>query len=132
MSDTNSHPTTEGHGPPDHGVEAHDDHDHHDIASHLKTYIGVFIALLVGTIITVSMYYVHFESMALTITVALFIASIKSFLVAAYFMHLISEKKAIYGILILSTIFFVALGGLTLWGMHDPPTGTEMKSIYVP
>ena len=34
-----------------------------------------------------------------TIAVALFIASIKSFLVAGYFMHLLSEKKTIYLIL---------------------------------
>lgn len=127
MSENHSHGPAAGH-------EAHGTggHDHDDIASHLKTYIGVFIALLVGTVITVSMYYVHFDSMALTIAIALFIASIKSFLVAAYFMHLISEKKAIYGILIVSAIFFVALGGLTLWGMHDPPTGTQNKSLYVP
>ncbi len=127
MSDNHSHGPTGGSA-----TAGHDDHDHHDIASHIKTYIGVFIALLVGTVITVSMYYVHFDSMALTIAIALFIASIKSFLVAAYFMHLISEKKAIYGILIISAIFFVALGGLTLWGMHDWPTGAEGKAMYVP
>ena len=115
-----------------HGAGGHDDHDHQDIAAHLKTYVAVFVALLVGTILTVAMYYVHFDSMALTIAVALFIASIKSFLVAAYFMHLIDEKKAIYGILVISAIFFVALGGLTLWGMHDSPAGTESKAMYVP
>lgn len=127
MSDNHSHGSSGAHG-----AAGHDGHDDHDVAAHLKTYIGVFIALLVGTVITVAMYYVHFDSMALTIAVALFIASIKSFLVAAYFMHLISEKKAIYGILIISLIFFVALGGLTLWGMHDPPAGSEMKAMYVP
>ena len=117
-------------GPDAHG---HDSQDHdHDIAAHVRTYIGVFIALLIGTVITVAMYYVHFESMALTIAVALFIASIKSFLVAGYFMHLFSEKKMIYGLLIIAAIFFVALGGLTLWGMHDWPTGSEGKAMYVP
>lgn len=115
---------------PGHETGGHDDHG--DIASHLRTYIGVFLALLVGTVITVAMYYVHFDSMALTIAIALFIASIKSFLVAGYFMHLISEKKTIYGILAVAVIFFVALGGLTLWGMHDWPTGSEGKAMYVP
>lgn len=125
MSDNHSHGHSDAHA-----AAGHD--DHHDIAAHLKTYIGVFIALLVGTVITVAMYYVHFDSMALTIAVALFIASIKSFLVAAYFMHLISEKKAIYGILVISAIFFVALGGLTLWGMNDKPAGSQDKAMYVP
>jgi len=127
MSDNHSHGN-----PAADAAAGHEGHDDHDIAAHIKTYIGVFIALLVGTVITVAMYYVHFESMALTVAVALFIASIKSFLVAAYFMHLIAEKKAIYGILVVSAIFFVALGGLTLWGMHDAPAGSEMKAMYVP
>ena len=29
----------------------------HDISKHVKVYVGVFIALLLGTILTVSMYY---------------------------------------------------------------------------
>ena len=66
MSDHSSH------------APAHSDgHDHHDIAAHVRTYLVVFGALLVGTVITVGMYYVHFESMAVTIAIALFIASIK-------------------------------------------------------
>ncbi len=114
------------------GHESHGDHDDHDVASHLKTYIAVFAALLVGTVVTVSMYYVHFESMALTIAIALFIASIKSFLVAGYFMHLLSEKKMIYSIMAVTVVFFFALGGLTIWGTHDLPTGSESKALYVP
>ena len=73
MSDNHSHAPSAAHDA--HGSGGH---DHDDIASHIKTYVGVFIALLVGTVITVSMYYVHFQSMALTIAVALFIASIKA------------------------------------------------------
>ena len=105
-------------------------HDDHDVASHIKTYVGVFIALLVGTIVTVSLYYVHFESMAVTITIALFIASIKAFLVAGYFMHLLTEKKMIYSVLAVTMVFFFALGALTLWGSSDMPRDTEMKALY--
>ena len=89
-------------------------------------------ALLVGTVLTVAMYYVDFSSMALTVAVALFIASIKAFLVAGYFMHLLSEKKLVYGVLVISAIFFVALMGLTLWGSRDLPRNSETKTLYVP
>lgn len=108
-----------------------DDHDH-DIASHVHTYLVIFGALLVGTILTVAMYYVDFSSMALTVAVALFIASIKAFLVAGYFMHLLSEKKLVYGVLVMAAIFFVALMGLTLWGSGDLPKNSKAKTLYVP
>ena len=110
---------------------AGDDHDH-DIAAHVRTYLIIFGALLVGTVLTVAMYYVDFSSMALTVAVALFIATIKAFLVAGYFMHLLSEKKLVYGVLILSAIFFASLMGLTLWGSGDLPRNSETKTLYVP
>jgi cytochrome c oxidase subunit IV len=125
-----SHSTNSSHAAPNHGSGGHDDHG--DIASHVKTYIAVFLALLLGTVITVGMYYVHFDSMAVTVAVALFIASIKAFLVAGYFMHLLSEKKMIYSVLAITVVFFFALGGLTIWGSHDLPRDSEMKAMYVP
>lgn len=109
-----------------------DSHDHHDMAAHIRTYMLVFGALLVGTLITVGMYFVHFESMAVTIAVALFIASIKAFLVAGYFMHLLSEKKMIYSMLGITVVFFFALGALTIWSSNDMPKNTQMKTLYVP
>ena len=82
----------------------------------------VFVCLLVGTVLTVGAYYLHLPSVALTISVALFIASVKAFLVAGYFMHLISEKKMIYGILASTGFFFTGLMFITIWAMHDYPT----------
>jgi cytochrome c oxidase subunit IV len=96
--------------------------DHHDspeeIKKHVKRYVFVFVALLVGTIITVGASYLHLSSVALTVTIALFIASVKAFLVAGYFMHLISEKKMIYSILVVTVFFFAALVFLTIWSME--------------
>ncbi|MFM7101148.1 MAG: cytochrome C oxidase subunit IV family protein [Verrucomicrobiota bacterium] len=111
---------------------ASDSHDAHDIAAHVRVYLAVFAALLVGTVVTVGMYYVHFESMAVTVAIALFIASIKAFLVAGYFMHLMSEKKMIYSMLAVTMVFFFALGALTIWSSHDMPKDTQMKALYVP
>lgn len=99
--------------------------DHsHDIAKHVRVYITVFVALLVGTIVTVALNYMHFESVPLTIAIALFVAVIKASLVACYFMHLISERKMIYCILVFTAFFFTGLMFLTLWSMHDFPLHT--------
>ena len=62
--------------------------------------------------------YLHIDSVALTVAIALFIACIKGFLVAGYFMHLISERKMIYGILIATVFFFAGLMYLTVWSMQ--------------
>ncbi len=102
-----------------------DSHSHDDIAKHVKSYIMVFVALLIGTVITVGLYYVHFESFAVTVAVALFVASIKAFLVAAYFMHLISERKMIYSILGFTVFFFAGMMFLTVWSKDSVPRGTQ-------
>ena len=97
-----------------------------EINKAVRKYIAVFVALLAGTVITVGMYYVHIPSVPLTIVIALFIASIKAFLVAGYFMHLISERKMIYGVLATTAFFFAGLMGLTLWALHDFPGFTAV------
>ena len=100
-------------------------HDsHHDIAKHNRVYWLIFVALLVGTVITVGLNSVHFDSMKVTIAIALFVATIKATLVACYFMHLISEKKMIYIVLAFTVFFFAGLMGLTLCSYADPPAMT--------
>lgn len=79
-----------------------------DIDKHVRVYITVFVALMVLTIITVAVSYLDL-SVPLAVTVALFVASIKGGLVAAYFMHLASEKKLIYAVLVVTVLFFAAL-----------------------
>ena len=95
---------------------------HHEtpeaIKKHVKHYLLVFGALLVGTVLTVAASYIHFTNFKLTVAVALFIAAVKAFLVAGYFMHLISEKKMIYSILVATVFFFAALMYLTIWSME--------------
>ncbi|MDB6035484.1 MAG: caa(3)-type oxidase, subunit [Verrucomicrobiales bacterium] len=101
------------------------DHSHADISKHVKTYILIFVALLVGTIVTVLLNSVHFESMAVTVSIALFVACIKAFLVAGFFMHLMSEKKAIYAILLATLFFFSGMMYLTVWSRDELPTGSR-------
>jgi cytochrome c oxidase subunit 4 len=110
-----------------------DSHDAHDLKKHIRIYLLVFFSLLVGTVLTVAMYYVHFSSMTTTITVALFIATVKALLVAGFFMHLISEKKAIYSTLAVTLFFFAAMMYITVWAKDQVPRGTEFFSTkHVP
>lgn len=87
---------------------AHVGHDPADIDRHVRVYITVFVALMVLTLVTVAVSYLHLST-PMAVAVALLIATIKGSLVAAYFMHLISEKKVIYAVLALTAVFFVAL-----------------------
>jgi cytochrome c oxidase subunit 4 len=86
-------------------------------AHSVRGYIFVFIALLAGTGLTVWASFIHFGSQEINIAVALLIACVKAFLVVAYFMHLISERKMIYCVMGFTAFFFAALMGLTLWSL---------------
>ena len=79
-----------------------------EIDRHVRTYISVFVALMVLTVITVAISRIDL-SVPMAVTVALIVATIKGSLVACYFMHLISEKKLIYAVLVLTVVFFIAL-----------------------
>jgi cytochrome c oxidase subunit 4 len=79
-----------------------------DIDKHVRTYIIVFMALMALTLVTVAISYLHL-SVPKAVTVALLVATVKGSLVACYFMHLISEKKLIYAVLVLTALFFAAL-----------------------
>jgi cytochrome c oxidase subunit 4 len=95
-------------------------HEHaEDIKQATRKYIYVFLALLLGTVITVIAAYIPFGSHALNIAVALFIASCKAFLVAGYFMHLISEKRMIYGLMAATGFFFLGLVLLIVFADAD-------------
>ena len=87
---------------------AHSGHDPADIDKHVRVYITVFVALMALTLITVAVSYLDLST-PVAVAVALFIATVKGSLVAAYFMHLISEKKLIYVVLAITVIKFVAL-----------------------
>jgi cytochrome c oxidase subunit 4 len=99
-------------------------HEHDSFSHHIRRYLFVFVALIIGTIFTVWASYIHFESRSINIGLALVIASTKAFLVAGYFMHLVSEKKMVYSIMAFTAFFFIGLMGLTLWSMHDFPWNT--------
>ena len=84
---------------------AHETTSPEEFKKHLGKYYVVFVALLCLTAITVGVSYMRLNR-PLAITVALVIACVKAGMVAAVFMHLISERKVIYAVLILTVAFF--------------------------
>ena len=84
----------------EHSVEA--------VQKEVKVYVRVFLALAILTVLTVGVSYLRLP-VRIAVLAALVIASVKSSLVAAFFMHLSSEKKIIRNILMLAFIFFLVL-----------------------
>ncbi len=99
-------------------------HDHAELDKHVRIYIGVFVALMVLTIVTVAVSYLHLP-VHTAVALALLVATVKGSLVACYFMHLIAEKKLIYAVLALTVAFFVVLMALPVlttsntFGIHE-------------
>jgi cytochrome c oxidase subunit 4 len=90
-----------------HGVEA--------IRGEIRRYWIVGLALFLLTIVTVTVSYLDL-SVGMSVFVALLIAALKGGLVAAVFMHLISERQAIYALLTLTVVFFAVLMCVPVWG----------------
>ena len=79
-----------------------------EVKRSVRSYITVFVMLMVFTVITVAAASFHF-AVPLAITIALVIATMKGSMVAGVFMHLSHEKQLIYGALLLTFMFFVML-----------------------
>ena len=88
-----------------------------EIKHQVKTYIKVFIALGVLTVVTVAISYFHLP-VAAAVGVALLIAAFKSSLVAAFFMHLAHEKPIVLALVILAILFFVPLLLIPMWSHY--------------
>lgn len=107
-----AHPPAEA-GAPSH----HDDHDSpENIKKEIKVYLWVFAALAFLTGVTVWLCFGLNMEVHKAILIALAVATVKGFLVAGFFMHLLTERKLIYGILAITVFFFAVL----MWGpAHD-------------
>ncbi len=99
-------------------------HSPEEIRKHIRFYIGILIALGVLTVVTVGISFIHIgppDSMKANIIVGMIIASVKAALVALFFMHLSSERRTIYRVLVFTVIFVIGLYFLTSWALHDVP-----------
>lgn len=97
-------------------------HSHAEIDQHVKTYIKVFVSLLVFTLITVAVSYLH-VGIALGVFIAMLVASIKGGLVSMFFMHLKDDIKNkhfwITRSLLLAAFFFAFMMGIVLWSYFN-------------
>jgi cytochrome c oxidase subunit IV len=84
----------------------------------VRSYITVFVALMIFTVVTVSVASLHL-AIPLAIAVALIIAAMKGSMVAGVFMHLSHEKQWIYGALLLTVVFFAVLLFVPLFTVSD-------------
>jgi len=89
-----------------------------EVKKSVRSYITVFVMLMVFTVLTVAAASFHFV-VPVAITVALVIATLKGSMVAGVFMHLLHEKRAIYGALLLTLVFFIVLLFIPLLTVMD-------------
>lgn len=94
------------------------DHTAQDVSKHTQIYLYIFGALAVLTVITVTIGYLSLPIGA-AVVVALLIAGLKGSLVASVFMHLRSEKKIIYWLLLLTFFLLLALFILIIASIYD-------------
>lgn len=81
-------------------------------------YIGVFVALLALTLVTVLVASLRL-SPGPTIAIGLSIAALKAVLVVVFFMHLKGERPMVYWPLALTAFLFVAMFAFILWSEGD-------------
>ena len=92
------------------------------IEHHIKIYINVFISLAVLTIVTVAVSYLE-VSFIEAFFIAITVATIKGSLVLCYFMHLISERQAIFWLLVTTLVAFMILLFIPLISLTDQVGG---------
>lgn len=89
--------------------EEHNEHSEHIVS--YKFNILVWVDLLIFTFITIEI--AQFDFQGLTVAVALIVATIKTFLVGSYFMHLKYESRFLQsivigvGLLLVAVLFFL-------------------------
>jgi caa(3)-type oxidase subunit IV len=99
-------------------------HTADDIQAHVRLYYKVFGTLMVLTLLTVAVSYLHLPHTPAVI-VALAIAALKASLVAIFFMHLKGERPFIFWSLAVTAVFFVFLFALPMWTEGDHIVGTR-------
>lgn len=73
----------------------------------VKVYVSIFLALMVGTVITVVAAFQDFPG-ALNVIVAMTIAVLKATLVVLYFMHVRYSARLIW-VIVASALFWMAI-----------------------
>lgn len=104
----------------------------HDLNKDIKKYKLIYVALLVFTVITVAVSYIHLPFLWLTVTLALIIATFKAALVSSFFMHLLHEKPIILWSLGLTLFFVIAMIVLFIVSQYSVFEGLNYVTETVP
>ncbi len=126
------------HNPPAHG-HAHEDGEVHAHVATWQFYVGIFVALITLTILTVSAARFNIDGFfgdprgnALNLSVAILIACMKAGLVAAFFMHLRHDKlfntlAFVAAFIFLAIFLFMTRDDLGLRHQVDPDYGNPVN-----
>jgi cytochrome c oxidase subunit 4 len=96
-------------------METHDTHNEHKPQGY-GTYLLVWLGLLALTALTVTVAGINFGG--LTVTTALLVASVKSYLVLKIFMHLGAEQK-VFKLFIVVALFFIIVSFALLFSDYS-------------
>lgn len=107
--------------PPTSAVSSASSTNEHDVRHEQKRYLAVYAVLVAGTILTVAMYYVHFDALWQTVAVALLIAAAKATCVAAIFMHLWHGQQDVYKVLLYTAVCVAIMFALVIYSHFSLP-----------
>ncbi len=88
------------------------------VRQEIRRYLVVFVALVLLTFLVVTLSYLRINRAAV-VTLLLLIAAAKASLVGCYFMHLLSERAAVYSLLALTVIVLVCILLLPLFELFN-------------
>ncbi len=98
-----------------------------DLKSYIRRCAAILFAVVCTTSLMIATSFSHIgNGWAARVAIILGIAVVNALLVASYLMHLLSEKKMVYALLVFTVFFFIGLMGLTLWATNDFPPGTAI------
>jgi len=80
-----------------------------DVRRHVRQHSIIAVGIALGTGLTLITSQHNFGSSALNVGLTIAVACVQGFLVAGFFMHLLSEKKLIYSFLIFTAVFFAVM-----------------------
>ena len=89
-----------------------------------KRCLMVFAVVMAITLMMVGVFYAHLPNHALAIGLTLVAATVNACLVAGYLMHIISERRVTFIVLLFTAIFFTGLMVLTIGAHYSLPQGT--------
>jgi cytochrome c oxidase subunit 4 len=98
-----------------------------DFQAEIKSYRSIFFSLVFLSAVSVGIHYLHLPTV-FNMVLILGIAFIQATLSVCYFMHLITERKLIFLVLILTAVFVISMLGLILHGHFDHFEGMHYVS----